>query len=194
MLPRSDLLQEVHGEETHFAAGVDFHITIHLLALLHDDLWVRGVQMRLLGPHRAGRRWQPPGWGGTWAEQVSAIGLGEVGRAGLVMQAWAERGWGVQQGTRAAVTGGGLEGGWGRDAGGSWRTTGCDHVVPSHLILLECDLPDLPVAHKGACHLVHPLACPYADDEVWREVANFFTDLPLKEVSGWGGGSWSQSV
>lgn len=88
---------------------------------------------------------------------VSPEALGEVGSGGTVM-----------------LVMGGLERGWGSP----------DAVGGSDLILLERDLPDLPVAHEGTRHLVHPLACPHPDDEIGGEIPDFLTDLPLEGGSG----------
>lgn len=61
----------------------------------------------------------------------------------------------------------------------------------SHLVLLEGDLPNLAVAHKGAGHLEHTLTHPHPDDVVGGEVANLLANLALDKIQGAGGGAQS---
>lgn len=100
MLPCSDLLQEVHGEEPHFAAGVDFHVTVHLLTFLHHDLGGgKGVWVRCVGPGQQGKGVTPRKRGTT--ERVQYRGLGEIdiGGGGQLMKG----GWGRDGGAQKAL-------------------------------------------------------------------------------------------
>lgn len=69
--------------------------------------------------------------------------------------------------------------GWGRfDQAWDWVK------VPSYLVLLESDLPNLAVPHKGPGYTMHAFSSPDPNDEVWREESNLLPDLPLEKAVG----------
>lgn len=53
---------------------------------------------------------------------------------------------------------------------------------PRYLVLLESDLPNLAVPHKGSGYTVHTFSSPDPNDEVWREEAHLLSDFPLEKA------------
>lgn len=54
----------------------------------------------------------------------------------------------------------------------------------SYLVLLEGDLPNLAVPHKGPSYSVHAFSSPDPNDEVWREESDLLSDFPLEKAVG----------
>lgn len=55
---------------------------------------------------------------------------------------------------------------------------------PRYLVLLESDLPNLSVPHKGPGDAVYTLSSADPNDEVWREESDLLSNFPLEKAVG----------
>lgn len=62
--------------------------------------------------------------------------------------------------------------------------TGIGLRYPRYLVLLERDLPNLTVPHKGSGYSVHTFSSPDPNDEVWRKKSDLLSDFPLEKAVG----------